>query len=228
MRILLVEDEPALARTMRDFLMLENYTVDVAPTVALASDALAADDYDAVVLDLTLPDGDGLDLLAEIQSRAEVPAVIMVTARGSVEDRIAGLRKGADDYLPKPFSLPELAARLHAVVRRRFQLSSNTIAIGRLSVSVDRHAAQAGGKPIELTAIEYKILLYLAVNKGRVVSRTAVAEHVWGSALDERQSLDFVNVHIKNLRKKLSAVDCDDCIKTIYGVGYKAEEPDNG
>ena len=227
MRALVVEDEPLLNESLSEHLVSDGFSVDSAENLAAARDLIAGEPYDTVLLDLRLPDGDGLELLRELRDHKMDAAVIILTARGELEDRIEGLNLGADDYLPKPFSMQELSARLHAVLRRKFKVVSNEVNIGKLTVDMDASTAQVENQTLDLTQTEYNLLRYLALNQNRTVTRIALAEHVWGDRIDDRMSLDFINSHIKNLRKKIKDATGHDYIKTIYGMGYRIKRPES-
>lgn len=224
MRLLLIEDEPYLASSLKKYLNNDGFIVDSTSTIRESQKALMSEMYDIVLLDLNLPDGDGLNLLEEIRSEYPRTAVIIITARGEVEDRVKGLNLGSDDYISKPFSMLELSARINAVVRRKFGLKNNSVELDGLSVHLDEMLVKADSDPLPVTKIEYNILRYLALNRGKTVSRISLAEHIWGNEVDDRFSLDFINSHIKNIRKKLKDVGKDQLIKTIYGVGYRIDK----
>jgi DNA-binding response OmpR family regulator len=221
MRALIVEDEPLMNKELEQQLLEEQFFVDSCMLFAEAKDFLAAEEYDLVLLDLSLPDGDGLDLLRFIKTHFEETAVLILTARGEIEDRVHGLELGSDDYLSKPFAMAELRARIHAVLRRKFKIKDNEIIIAGISVHLDHAQVSYKGRPVSLTDTEYKMLRYLFLNKNRAVTRIALAEHIWGNKIDDRFSLDFINSHMKNIRKKLTDIDAKDPIETVYGVGYK-------
>lgn len=224
MRALIVEDEQLLNKELKEQLLEEQFTVDAALDFQKAEELLIGEIYDLVLLDLSLPGGDGLDLLKQIKSYDEDTAVIILTARGEIDDRVQGLELGSDDYLSKPFAMTELKARIHAVLRRKFKINKNEISIGKLSVYLDHMAVQVDGSPIDITDTEYKMLRYLVLNKNKTITRIALAEHVWGNKIDDRFSLDFINSHMKNIRKKLEDTGTPDLIETIYGVGYKIKD----
>lgn len=224
MRILLVEDDPKLAASLAEHVTAEGFALDCVQTYHAASEAIAANAYDCILLDIGLPDGNGLDLLHDIAQQDYDPGVIILTARGDIDDRLRGLYSGADDYLAKPFSLLELTARIYAVTRRKFKTNGNTLRVGAVELDLTAHTATVDSRDIELTKNEFTILRYLLLNKGKVVTRIALAEHVWGNKVDDMFSLDFLNSHIKNIRKKLADAGAEHCITTIYGVGYKCEE----
>jgi DNA-binding response OmpR family regulator len=223
MRALVVEDEPLLNEELEEQLVEEQFNVDSAQTLQKARELVAGDEYDLVLLDLGLPDGNGLELLKMIKKYYDETAVVILTARGEVEDKVQGLELGSDDYLAKPFAMAELRARIHAVLRRRFKIEENQIAAGKLLLNLNHMEVSFDGQSIDLTETEYKILRYLTLNKNKTITRIALAEHIWGSKIDDRFSLDFINSHMKNLRKKLSEVGAPDLIETVYGVGYKLE-----
>ena len=223
MRALIVEDEPLLIEELEEQLLEEQFSVDCAQTLGEARNLVSGDEYDLVLLDLGLPDGNGLDLLKMIKKYYEDTVVLILTARGDVEDKVRGLELGSDDYLAKPFAMAELRARIHAVLRRRFKINENEMSVGRLLLNLNHLKVQYDGQPVDLTETEYKILRYLALNKNKTITRIALAEHIWGSKIDDRFSLDFINSHMKNLRKKLSDAGAPELIETVYGVGYKLE-----
>jgi len=225
MRVLLIEDEPYLANSLTKYLNNDGFNVDAVSSIRESQKALMSEVYDIVLLDLNLPDGDGLTLLEEIRSEYPRTAVIILTARGEVEDRVKGLNLGSDDYISKPFSMLELSARINAVIRRKFGLKNNRVDLDGVSVHLDEMLVQTDNEPLSVTKIEYNILRYLALNRGKTVSRISLAEHIWGNEVDDRFSLDFINSHIKNIRKKLKDAGKEQLIKTIYGVGYRIDKP---
>ncbi|WP_375419396.1 response regulator transcription factor, partial [uncultured Hymenobacter sp.] len=206
MHLLLVEDEKSLHQEVRQFLTQAQYVVDSAFTYADAAARLAASSYDFVLLDLGLPGGDGLDLLREARAYPhQEAAFIILTARGALDDRIRGLDLGADDYLPKPFSLLELTSRMQAITRRRFGLKRPAISFGP-GFALDataRTVRYEQGLEVPLTKKEFDLLHYLLLHRGRVLTRLQLSEHLWGSVLEAEADSNFIDVHIKNLRKKL-------------------------
>lgn len=221
MRALIIEDEPLLIEDLEECLLDEQFDVDSAQKLSKAADLVAAEEYDLILLDLGLPDGDGLDLLITIKSDHKETAVIIITARGETEDKVRGLELGSDDYLAKPFPIAELRARIHAVMRRKYNISNNQVAAGPLKLNMDHMKVLVDEQPLDVTETEYKILRYLVLNKNKTITRIALAEHIWGSKIDDRFSLDFINSHMKNIRRKLNAAGVENIIKTVYGVGYK-------
>lgn len=221
MKLLIIEDERTLSRSIAEYLGREEYLCEHAYTCSEALGKIAAYEYDCILLDLMLPDGNGLEILREIKKVAPQTGVIIVSAKDSLDDKIEGLKIGADDYLPKPFHLPELSMRIFALMRRKKFSSDNTLHAGRLTIDLPRHTASVGDRQIPLTKSEYDLLLFLLQNRNRVVSKSAIAEHLSGDMADMLDDFNFIYAHIKNLKSKLSDVGITDCIKTIYGIGYK-------
>ena len=223
MNILIIEDEKNLAAEMAEYLNKENYLCEIALTGQDASEKIAVNLYDFILLDLGLPDYDGLDLLTEAQKLDEKPGIIIITARGALEDKVKGLDLGADDYLAKPFSLVELHARIQAVARRKFNVSNPEIHAGEFKINIQSRRIFHNDHDIELTKKEFDLLLYLILNKNKTLTRIQLYEHIWGNLLDDQYDSNFIDVHIKNLRKKLSAHAPVDWIVTVRGIGYKTE-----
>lgn len=223
MRILIVEDEKSLSQEIKDFLEKEEYNCDVAYTGSEASELIAINPYDFILLDIGLPDYNGLDLIKEAKEYNSEAYFIIITARGELEDKIKGFDLGADDYLPKPFSLLELLSRIQAITRRKFGQQSSIITFGNFSLDTVKKHLQYNSTSIDLTKKEYKLLSYLVLNKNRVLDRLQLTEHIWGDFFEDDYDSNYIDVHIKNIRKKLSAFDDTNWIKTIRGIGYKFE-----
>ena len=221
MRILLVEDERSLAKEISDFLQSEQHVVDLAATIRMASENLAVNSYDFVLVDLGLPDGDGLDLLREVGRYQKAASVIILTARTEVGDKILGLESGADDYLSKPFSLLELKARMQAILRRKSGWSKDVIKLGGFEIHLNQPIVAFDGQEIKLTKKEYILLQFMLINKNRVLNRFQLAEHLWGDQLDDEYQSNYIDVHVKNIRKKLSAFGPVEWLETVRGLGYK-------
>jgi DNA-binding response OmpR family regulator len=221
MNILIVEDELKLAREVEDYLKKEGFLCEKAFNIKQASEKIAVHAYDFVLLDLGLPDGEGMDLIKEAKKYGQKAAFIILTARGEITDRIKGLDSGADDYLPKPFSLPELLARIHAVARRKFALEENVIKAGDFSIDLSNHSVTFDDSAVSLTKKEFDLLCYLIINKNKVLTRLQLSEHIWGNISDDDYDSNFIDVHIKNMRKKLSAHADVPWIETVRGIGYK-------
>ncbi|TXD81797.1 response regulator transcription factor [Subsaximicrobium wynnwilliamsii] len=221
MKILIIEDEPQMLENMRETLEKEHYTVESASDFKAGLNKIGAYDYDCILLDIGLPDGNGLELLIELKRQDKADGVIIVSAKNSLDDRIEGLNLGADDYLSKPFHMAELHARVKAVIRRRNFEGSNFIEIGNVIIDPESRSVSIEGQTINLNRKEYDILTYLVSNKTRLVTKTALAEHVWGDYIDQADSFDFIYSQIKNLRKKLEKASIS--IEAVYGVGYKLD-----
>jgi len=219
MKILIIEDEPQMMDNMRQTLEREHYQVETASDFKTASEKLGVYDYDCILLDITLPDGNGLELLEQIKSQGNGDGVIIVSAKDSLDDRLKGLNLGADDYLPKPFHNAELNARVKAVLRRLHFDGHNQIDIGNITIHPENREVKIENELLELNRKEYDILMYLITNKNRLVTKSALAEHVWGDHIDQTDSFDFIYSQIKNLRKKLNKSTIT--IEAVYGVGYK-------
>ena len=223
MRILIVEDEKSLAAEIKHFLEKEDYNIDLADTGELASELIAINPYDFVLLDIGLPDANGLELIKEAKEYNSEAYFIVITARGELEDKIKGFDLGADDYLPKPFSLLELLSRIQAITRRKFGHTDSVIEFGNFSLDTLKKNLQFKNQSVNLTKKEYKLLSYLILNKNRVLDRLQLTEHIWGDFYEDDYDSNYIDVHIKNVRKKLGDFDDTSWIKTIRGVGYKFE-----
>ena len=222
MKILIVENEKDIALEIADFLGKEGFLIEHAWKWASASEKIFVNTYDFILLDLGLPDGDGLALLAQLKNLKERDdAVIILTARGDVDDRINGLEAGADDYLAKPFSLTELLARMHAVIRRKHKLEKNEVEVHGFLLDIKNHQLSFAKERINLTNKEFEIFNYLVLNKNRVISRINLTERVWGDILEVNSDSNFVDVHVKNLRKKLSQFEDISWFETVRSIGYR-------
>jgi DNA-binding response OmpR family regulator len=221
MRILLVEDERALAKEIQEFLQSENHVVDQASTKKVASENLAVNSYDFVLVDLGLPDGDGLDLLQEVNGYQENASVIILTARTEVGDKLLGFESGADDYLSKPFSLLELKARMQAILRRKSGWKKDVVQLAGFEIHLNEPLVSFKGQEIKLTKKEYILLQFMLINKNRVLNRFQLAEHLWGDHLDDDYQSNYIDVHVKNIRKKLGTFGAVDWLETVRGLGYK-------
>ena len=221
MKILIIEDERQLSDSIVSFLGQEEYLCEQAFSYMEAAGKIEVYEYDCILLDLMLPGGTGLDLLRHIKETAPRTGVIIVSAKDSLDDKVTGLRLGADDYLAKPFHLPELSMRVFALLRRKCFTASNVIQSGAVSVDLLERPVTVGEKRLDLTRTEYDLLLFLIENRRRVVSKSALAEHLSGDIADMMDDFNFVYAHIKNLKGKLADAGLSDCIKTFYGAGYK-------
>ncbi len=221
MKILIVEDELDLLQSMMTFLKGSGMTCEQATNLNDAKELVDAHDYDCIVLDIGLPDGSGLKLIDELQKKDHQTGVVIVSARNSLEDRLTGLNIGADDYVVKPFYMPELVARIKSVFRRRSFQGKNEIIHNELRVIPDEMLMYVNDKLISLTKKEHELLLYFLSNTNKVLTKEAIAEHLWGDHADMADSFDFIYSHIKNLRKKITDNEGKDYLKSVYGVGYK-------
>lgn len=222
MNILIIEDEQYLSESLEKLLVKEHYAVSVAADGRSGLGKIWEDCYDLILLDIMLPGMSGLEVLAEIRAAGITTPVLMLTAKSDIDDKVTGLNLGADDYLPKPFSVAELLARIRALIRRG-RTGNPILAVGPIRLDTVSREVFRDGKPLSLTAKEFSILEFLLLNRGRAVSRFALAEHVWGDAFDPFSMSNFINVHISNLRRKLQDMEEDQLIKAIRGVGYLIE-----
>jgi DNA-binding response OmpR family regulator len=220
MKILLVEDELQLSKTLLKFLKNEGFLVDTAFDFPQALFKIADNVYDCILIDITLPKGNGLELIKQLKADHSKSGIIIISAKNSDDDKILGLDLGADDYLSKPFNFSELNSRIRALLRRRNFDGENILQINELIIKPNEHCVFVHGEEVVLTKKEFDLLLFLVTNKNRVVSKLSIAEHL---SIDEDQLFnhDFIYVHLRNLRKKLSDKGCIDYIQTIYGIGYK-------
>lgn len=221
MKVLIIEDEKHLSESIINYLKQENFICDAAADYATATDKIESFDYDCILLDINLPGGSGLDILKQLKQNKKIDGVLIISARNALEDRVTGLQLGADDYLPKPFHLSELVARITAIIRRRNSGGNNLIQFNELVIDTLAKTVLVNNKLLELTRKEYQLLLYFAYNKGRVISKNAIAEHLWGDEIEGAGNFDFIYTHVKNLRKKLIASGCGDYVQSVYGMGYK-------
>lgn len=221
MKLLVVEDELSLLQSIQEYFRQEDFLCEGIATYTEAVNRIETFSYDCIILDINLPDGNGLKLLQYLRKFKKEDGVIIISARNSLDDKIAGLDLGADDYITKPFHLSELNARVKALLRRKYTKGSNILELGNLRVDLSSRTAVCGKEKLSLTKNEFDLLSYLLNNKNRVVSRQAIAEHIYGDQTDNMPSFDFVYSQIKNLKKKLKEKGCDDVIQTVYGLGYK-------
>lgn len=219
MKILIVEDEKALSESIEAYLTGEDYLCETAADFNAAIDKTELHDYDCILLDIGLPGGSGLKILKELKDNNKTDGVLIISAKNSLDDKIEGLMLGADDYLPKPFHLSELSARIAAIIRRKNFGGSNKVKFNEIEIDTVAKTVSINNKPFELTRKEYELLLYFISNKGRVISKNAIAEHLWGDNMEGNN--DFIYTHIKNLRKKMIESAGIDYIKSVYGMGYK-------
>ena len=225
MKILIVEDEPSLREIMAQTLRREQYVVEEAADYASGLDKIAAYDYDCILLDIMLPDGSGLKLLEELKRRGLRAGVIIISARDSLDDKIGGLELGADDYLPKPFHLAELSARIRSVLRRHRHDGRQSLDAGNVRLWPDSRRVEVAGRGVELLRKEYDILYYFMSRPNHMIDKTTLAEAVWGDHIDQADNFDFVYAQMKNLRRRLHDAQADIEIRAVYGFGYKLVTP---
>ena len=221
MKILIIEDEKELAESIKSYMKVNDVMCEIANNIEQALDKIEVYEYDCILLDLMLPDGNGFDMLSELKKQGKTEGIIIISAKETLETRIEGFNLGADDYLTKPFHLSELLVRIQALVRRKNFKGSNFIEFNELEIDILAKSVSVKGKKIDVTKKEIDLLLYLIGNKNRVLSKSAIAEHLSGDMADMLDNHDFVYAHIKNLKKKLSEAGGNDYIKTVYGLGYK-------
>lgn len=221
MKILVIEDNLELAQNIVEYLQREGHICELADNHSKAVSKLGAFAYDSVVLDIMLPDGNGLDILRFIKAEKIQSCILIISAKNSLDDKVSGLELGADDYLTKPFHLPELNARLKALYRRKYIQGDKEIAFNEIRINLDTMETRVAGTDLELTRKEYALLVYFVTNKNRVLTRQSIAEHLWGDYADNLLNFDFVYQHVKNLRKKIIQAGGKDYIETVYGLGYK-------
>ena len=225
MNILIIDDEEALLEKLAAVLTKEFYTVETATNGRQGLDKIWGDRYDLIILDIMLPHISGLEIIKEVRREKIATPVLMLTAKGDIEDKVKGLDLGADDYLAKPFSIPELLARVRALIRRVAN-ASPLIEIGTLVLDTSRREAFMNGLLLRLTAREFAILEFLMHNQGRVISRFTLSEHVWGDEFDPFSMSNFIDVHVSNLRKKLALPGVPPLITTVRGFGYRIDQND--
>ncbi|SOE21135.1 DNA-binding response regulator, OmpR family, contains REC and winged-helix (wHTH) domain [Spirosomataceae bacterium TFI 002] len=221
MKILVIEDEPEMRELLKQFLQDENYVVEVAVDFQSGMDKISAYDYDCILLDITLPGGSGLDLLQELKELNKADSVIVISAKNSIEDKVKGLDLGADDYLTKPFHVTELNSRIKSVIRRKKADGKSLLVMENVKVNIEERLVLIDDKSIELNRKEFDILVFFGMNKTRIVSKSAIAENIWGDYIDQANDFDFIYSQIKNLRKKLRDNKAKIDINSVYGMGYK-------
>lgn len=224
MKLLIIEDDTSLREIMQRALQGEGYIVESAATYFDACDKIAGYSYDCIMLDIMLPDGNGLKLLEQIKKIGNESRVIIISARDSLDDKITGLDLGADDYLAKPFYMAELSARIKSVMRRGSGAVNNTMTAGNITLDLGSRRINIDGKDVPLLKKEFDILLYFMQRPGHIVDKAVLAEAVWGDHIDMVDNFQFVYAQIKNLRKKLSEAGASINIKAVYGFGYKFTE----
>ena len=221
MKILIVEDETGLRESIEEYFTGEGNICETAKNYTKALSKINLYRYDCILLDINLPDGNGIELLKKLKDNNHSDGVLIISARNSLDDRLDGLNLGADDYLVKPFHLSELKARVTAIIRRKSFIGSNILVLNEITIDLLAKEVKVANSAVKFTRKEYALLLYFIANKGKVVSKNAIAEHLWGDGIDMANNFDFIYSHIKNIRKKLIEVGCADYIQAAYGMGYK-------
>jgi DNA-binding response OmpR family regulator len=221
MKILLIEDEKELSSTIQSYLTRGNYLCETALTYQSALEKIHLYQYDCVIVDITLPDGNGLNIIRELKEEHIDTGIIIISAKNSLDDKIVGLDIGADDYITKPFHLSELNARIKSIIRRRNFGGTNEIILNEIRIVPEQMLLFIHEKETTLTKKEFDLLMFFLSNKNRVLTKESIAEHLWGEEMDMADSYDFIYTHIKNLRKKMVENGGNDYIQTIYGMGYK-------
>jgi DNA-binding response OmpR family regulator len=223
MKFLFIENDALFLNKFINFFKKSGHICEFATTFREGYKKINNYEYECIIIDLDKLNGDGLKLVEMLRKDSEQTGVIIISSKNEVNNRIAGLDAGADDFMGKPFDILELNARIKAVTRRKIRQFKKELIFGKLKLNMEERRVVADDIPLQLTKKEFDILLYLARNKNRVVKKESIAEHLWGDHMDEAASFDFIYAHIKNLRKKLGQNDCGDFLKTIYGIGYKFE-----
>jgi DNA-binding response OmpR family regulator len=221
MKILIIEDEPELRNVIQQSLEKELFIVETAKDYKSGLDKIISFDYDCILLDVMLPDGNGIDLLKSLKKEGKSDSVIIISAKDSLDDKVAGLDLGADDYLTKPFHLAELHARIKSVLRRNNHNGQQLLQWNNISLSPENRTVSVNFQFLSLNKKEFDLLYYFMTNPNRLITKTSIAEHVWGDYTDDADNLDFVYSQVKNLRKKLKDVDAEINIQAVYGMGYK-------
>jgi len=224
MKILIIEDEHEIAQSIKDYFRPNGVHCETAATYKEATDKISMYDYDCILLDLMLPDGDGFDILRELKRQNKTEGIIIISAKETLDTRIEGFNLGADDYLTKPFHLSELLVRMQALIRRKNFKGNNVVNYNEIAVDIFAKTVSVKNSKLDITKKETDLLLYLIANENKVLSKSAIAEHLSGDMADMLDNYDFIYAHIKNLKKKLSNAGSQDYIKTVYGLGYKWQD----
>jgi len=224
MKILIVEDEIELLIAISNYLIKENYTCELADTFTKAHEKVSIFEYDIILLDITLPDGNGIELLKIIRKYNVKAGVIIISAKNSLDDKTGGLDLGADDYMTKPFQLSELNSRIRAILRRRQFGGTEVVTFNEISVFTESKSVKINETKIFFTKKEYDLLLYFIINKNRVLTKEAIAEHLWNDNIELADNFDFIYTHLNNIRRKIKNAGGADYINTLYGMGYKFSE----
>jgi len=224
MKVLIIEDEKTLAYEMEAFLKKSFYLCDLAHNFKTGLEQLELNKYDFILIDLNLPDGDGLEILKNAKKSNPDAAYIIITARTNLKDRVSGLDLGADDYLAKPFYLLELQSRMQAITRRKFNITEELLPIGKFNVDLQKRLVIFEEEQIELSRKEFDLFSYLLLHKNRVLTRVQLSEHIWGTFVNDDYDSNYIDAHIKNIRKKLNVWADTEWLETVRGVGYRIKK----
>ncbi len=221
MKLLIVEDDRSLCAAINDYLKMEGHVCEIANNYRQAINKVADNIYDCIILDIGLPDGSGLDVIRELKANKSTDGILILSAKSSLDDKITGLKIGADDYLTKPFHFAEMSARINSIYRRNNLLGINEISFDEIKVNTTDNQAYVNDNMLNLTRKEYDLLLFFITNRNRIITKESIVEHLWGDEVILTDSFDFVYAHVKNLRKKIVRAGGKNYIKCIYGFGYK-------
>lgn len=221
MKLLIVEDDRSLCAAINDYLKMEGHVCEIANNYRQAINKVADNIYDCIILDIGLPDGSGLDVIRELKANKSTDGILILSAKSSLDDKITGLKIGADDYLTKPFHFAEMSARINSIYRRNNLLGINEISFDEIKVNTSDNQAYVNDNMLNLTRKEYDLLLFFITNRNRIITKESIVEHLWGDEVILTDSFDFVYAHVKNLRKKIVGAGGKNYIKCIYGFGYK-------
>ena len=224
MKLLVVEDDLSLCKSITDYLRMEGHTCDAAVDYHQASMKISDNRYDCIILDIGLPDGNGMDIIKLLKENSSGDGVLILSARSSLDDKLSGLHLGADDYLTKPFHFAELSARIHSICRRKNFMGQNEINFNEITVNTESKTASVLNSELVLTRKEFDLLLFLITNRDRIITKESIVEHLWGDHVTLTDSYDFVYTHVKNLRKKIISAGGKNYIRSLYGFGYKFSE----
>jgi DNA-binding response OmpR family regulator len=220
-KLLIVEDDRSLCAAINDYLKMEGHVCEIANNYRQAINKVADNIYDCIILDIGLPDGSGLDVIRELKANKSTDGILILSAKSSLDDKITGLKIGADDYLTKPFHFAEMSARINSIYRRNNLLGINEISFDEIKVNTSDNQAYVNDNMLNLTRKEYDLLLFFITNRNRIITKESIVEHLWGDEVILTDSFDFVYAHVKNLRKKIVGAGGKNYIKCIYGFGYK-------
>jgi DNA-binding response OmpR family regulator len=220
-KLLIVEDDRSLSASINDYLKMEGHICEIAFNYRQAINKAADNIYDCIILDIGLPDGSGLDIIRELKANKSTDGILILSARSSLDDKLTGLKAGADDYLTKPFHFAEMSARINSIYRRNSLLGQNEISFNEIKINTSDNQVYVNGTMLSLTRKEYDLLLFFMANRNRIITKESIVEHLWGDDVILTDSFDFVYTHVKNLRKKIIKASGKNYIKCIYGFGYK-------